>query len=477
MGLERVAERGLGQLGIATTPVDVVRSRRRRLFQALQKLGADFPVALWSGRAPAKNFPANRHYFRANSHFLYFAGLGIENAVIVMDAGSDRTTLFWDEPGPDDALWHGPEPSRDQVAAAVGADDARALGDVYKFIDGGASIYLPDPGARLAQEAVLGRSLSTSPEPEGIDGVLAQAIVEVRLRHDEFAIAEIKKAIAVSIQTHKLGIQSTKNSQLESHVCAKMEEVIYGNQCGTAYNSIVTIAGEVLHNNCYHNPLGRDDLLLADVGAETALGWASDITRTWPVSGKFSPTQKALYDVVLDAHDQGIAAVKPGADYREIHLLVSCVLAGGLVDLGILKGNPESLVDSDAHALFFPHGVGHLMGLDVHDMEDLGDVSGYGPGRVRSDRFGLGFLRLSRILEPNMVVTIEPGFYQVPAILNNSEWRDRYSEMVNWDRLADFSDVRGIRIEDDVLVTETGNEVLTADLPADTDSIEGLMLR
>ncbi|MEM9247030.1 MAG: M24 family metallopeptidase, partial [Cyanobacteria bacterium P01_F01_bin.153] len=219
-----------------------------------------------------------------------------------------------------------------------------------------------------------------------------------------------------------------------------------------------------------------NDLLLADVGAETALGWASDITRTWPVSGKFSPTQKALYDVVLEAHDQGIAAVKPGADYREIHLLASRVLAEGLVDLGILKGNPESLVDADAHALFFPHGVGHLMGLDVHDMEDLGDVSGYAPGRLRSDRFGLGFLRLSRILEPNMVITIEPGFYQVPAILNNATWRERYSEMVNWDRLADFSDVRGIRIEDDVLVTETGNEVLTDDLPVDTGAIEELML-
>ncbi|MEM9771302.1 MAG: aminopeptidase P family protein [Cyanobacteria bacterium P01_D01_bin.73] len=466
----------MARFGIATTPVDVVRDRRRRLSQALQKLGADFPVALWSGRAPAKNFPANCHYFRASSHFLYFAGLGIENAVIVLDAGGDRTTLFWDEPGPGDALWHGPGPSRDQVATAVGADEARELGDLHKFIDGATSIYLPDPGARLAQEAVLGRSLSMSPTPEGIDGVLAQAIVEVRLRHDAFAIAEIRKAISVSIQAHKLGIQSTKKSQIEAQVCAAMEGLISGHQCGTAYNSIVTIAGEVLHNNDHHNSLGKDDLLLADVGAETALGWASDITRTWPVSGDFSPTQKALYDVVLAANRQAIAAVKPGADYQEIHMLSCRVLAEGLVDLGILKGSPEALVDADAHALFFPHGVGHLMGLDVHDMEDLGDVSGYAPGRIRSDRFGLGFLRLSRILEPNMVVTIEPGFYQVPAILNNPEWRDRYDAMVNWERLSEFSDVRGIRIEDDVLVTETGNEVLTADLPVDTDSIEELML-
>ena len=211
------------------------------------------------------------------------------------------------------------------------------------------------------------------------------------------------------------------------------------------------------------------------MGAETALGWASDITRTWPVSGKFSPTQKAVYDVVLAAHDQAIAAVEPGADYEDIHLLACHVLAEGLVDLGILKGVPEDLVNEDAHALFFPHGVGHILGLDVHDMEDLGDVAGYAPGRTRSDRFGLGFLRLSRPLETRMIITIEPGFYQVPAILNDPERRDRFGEMVNWDRLSDFSDVRGIRIEDDVLVTETGRRTLTEALPVSTDEIELLM--
>ncbi len=453
--------------------MEVVRDRRSRLAQALQRRGATFPVALWSGWAAAKNFPANRHYFRANSHFLYFAGLGLENAVVIL--AGDRLTLFWDEPGPGSALWHGPEPSREQVAAAMGADAAYGLTALSNTLDGAASIYLPDPGARAAQEAVLGRSLSVSPAPEGIDGILAAAIVEVRLYHDEFAIAEIEKAAKVSIDAHKTGMQATTTSQVEAQVRAAMEGVIYGHQCRPAYNSIVTIAGEVLHNEHYHHALQPGDLLLADVGAETALGWASDITRTWPVSGKFSPTQKAVYDVVLAAHDQAIAAVEPGADYEDIHLLACHVLAEGLVDLGILKGVPEDLVNEDAHALFFPHGVGHILGLDVHDMEDLGDVAGYAPGRTRSDRFGLGFLRLSRPLETRMIITIEPGFYQVPAILNDPERRDRYGEMVNWDRLSDFSDVRGIRIEDDVLVTETGRRTLTEALPVSTDEIELLM--
>jgi Xaa-Pro aminopeptidase/Xaa-Pro dipeptidase len=216
-------------------------------------------------------------------------------------------------------------------------------------------------------------------------------------------------------------------------------------------------------------------LLLADVGAEAPSGWASDITRTWPVTGKFSPTQRDLYDIVLAAHDACIDKARPGIEYRDLHLLAASVIAQGLVDLGILQGQVSDLVEMDAHALFFPHGVGHLLGLDVHDMEDLGDLAGYAPGRVRSDRFGLGFLRLDRPLQAGMLVTIEPGFYQVPGILNNPEMRMKYRDVVNWERLAQFSDVRGIRIEDDVLITDSGSDVLTAALPTDAEAIEELV--
>ena len=178
----------------------------------------------------------------------------------------------------------------------------------------------------------------------------------------------------------------------------------------------------------------------------------------------------------MAAHDRCTAKVHPGVEYQDIHLFAAQVIAEGLVDLGILKGNSEDLVAMDAHALFFPHGVGHLLGLDVHDMEDLGDLAGYEAGRTRSDRFGLGYLRLNRPLEPGMLVTIEPGFYQVPAILNNPDFRAKYQNVVNWDRLAMFQDVKGIRIEDDVLVTNSGAEVLTAELPTQVKDIENLVL-
>ena len=216
------------------------------------------------------------------------------------------------------------------------------------------------------------------------------------------------------------------------------------------------------------------DLLLADVGAEAPTGWAADVTRTWAVSGKFSSTQRDIYDIVLAAHDACIDKIFPGVEYEDIHLCACQVIAEGLVSLGILKGSPEELVDVDAHALFFPHGIGLLLGLDVLDMEDLGDLAGYEQGRQRSGRFGLGYLRLNRPLRQGMVVTIEPGFYQVPAIVNNSQNRENFSKYVNWERLSQFADVRGIRIEDDVLVTESGSEVLTAALPTQADAVEQL---
>jgi Xaa-Pro aminopeptidase len=286
------------------------------------------------------------------------------------------------------------------------------------------------------------------------------------------ALPELRSAAAVSVAAHKAGMVATKNATTEAEIRGAMEGVIIAQNMSCAYHSIVTVQGEVLHNQSYHHQLQPGDLLLADVGAETPNGWASDVTRTWPVSGKFSGTQKAIYEVVLHAHDDCIAKIYPGIEYQDLHLLAAEVIAKGLVDLGILRGKPQDLVAMDAHALFFPHGIGHLLGLDVHDLEDLGDVAGYEPGRTRSDRFGLGYLRLNRPLQSGMLVTIEPGFYQVPAILNDPNFRQKYHDVVNWEKLEQFADVRGIRIEDDVLVTESGAEVLTAKLPTKIEAIE-----
>ncbi len=432
------------------------------------------PVLLWAGRRPSRNFAANTYPFRASSHFLYFAGLPIEGAIIHLDRG--KATLFTADPSPGAALWHGPSPSRDNLAEQIGAVAARPLSDLKDYVEGCTTIALGSGQSHGQNQAeILGRSLQSSSQATGLDGELVEAIVALRLTHDAGAIAAIEQAVTVSIAAHRAGMHATSQATSEAQVRSVMEQVIQTQNMTLAYNSIVTVRGEVLHNDIYHHQLATGDLLLADVGAEMSLGWAADITRTWPVGGRFSPTQRAVYDIVLAAHDHCIDRLKPGVEYRAIHLGACQVLAEGLVDLGILKGSPADLVETDAHALFFPHGIGHLLGLDVHDMEDLGDRAGYATDRQRSDRFGLGYLRLDRPLVEGMVVTIEPGFYQVPALLNDANNRDRYRDSVNWDRLADFADVRGIRIEDDVLITAEGSRVLTADLPTQAEEIEAIV--
>ncbi|MDB9515429.1 aminopeptidase P family protein [Roseofilum reptotaenium CS-1145] len=441
-------------------------SRRSNLSQHI-----DFPVVLWSGQPSPRNFPANVYPFRANSHFLYFAGLSIPRAAIRLDRG--KLELFVDDPAPGSVLWHGPEPTAAQWAEQMGADAYYPLAALAERAEDAATLPVQDWATRQQQMQCLGRSVSPL---EGQDLELAKAVVELRLCHDELALSEIRQVVSVSVEAHLTGMKGTAKASTEAQVRSLIESVFIAHEMTPAYSSIVTVHGEILHHDRSAHPLTPGDLLLVDAGAETLGGWASDITRTWPVNGQFSPTQRAIYEVVLAAHDRCIAQVKPGQEYEEIHLEGALAMAEGLVDLGILIGNPETLVEQDAHALFFPHGIGHLLGLDVHDMEDLGDLAGYTQGRKRSDRFGLQFLRLNRPLQPGMVITIEPGFYQVPAILDNPQFRHQYDKLVQWEKLAQFKDVRGIRIEDDVLVTDQGAEILTAQLPTTPDQIEQVMI-
>lgn len=429
-----------------------------------------FPVLLWSGSSSPRNFPANRYPFRANSHFLYFAGLPLENAVLYIEAGTLK--LFWDEPSPSATLWHGKTPSRQEIAEKIGAQADYPLADLSLYITQAASLPVGDLKTYQQQCHLLKRSLSPL---GGKDLDLAEAVISLRLHQDALGLEQITQAVFVSIQAHLAGMQQVKHSSTEAQVRAAIESVMIAHQMTPAYNSIVTVHGEILHNEHSHHPLVAGDLLLVDAGAESPLGWASDITRTYPVTGSFSATQRDVYEVVLAAQEACITQIRPHIEYQSIHLTAAQILTEGLINLGILKGSTESLVERDAHALFFPHGIGHLLGLDVHDMEDLGDLAGYCQGRERSERFGLGYLRLNRPLEVGMVVTIEPGFYQIPTLLANKELKAKYQDCVDWECLAKFKDVRGIRIEDDVLVTSQGFEILTERLPRTIEEIENII--
>ncbi|MFK8004605.1 MAG: aminopeptidase P family protein [Polyangiales bacterium] len=440
-----------------------VVQRRAKLGQRIS--GAALFAA---GRSIGRNYPGNPYPFRASSHFLYFVGKGLEGAYALVE--QERTRVFIPTPDADDALWHGPQPSAEELAGALGCEVAplETLPAVLQQTQQVATIPAPDASTREEQAAFLGRGFGRA----GGDADLEHAVVALRSVHDDAAQAGLITAAKATAAAHRAGMAATRPGVSEAAVCAAMEFELAKLDCGTAYGSIVTVHGEVLHNHSHGNECREGDLLLADVGAETADGWAGDVTRTWPVSGTFSPTQRAMYDIVLAAQVDAIARVRPGVRYREVHLQAARTLTQGLVDEGILRGNVDSLVERGVHALFFPHGVGHLLGLDVHDMEDLGDRAGYPEGRARDAQFGLSYLRLDRELAEGMAVTVEPGFYQVPAILNDAARCAFAEDSLDRVALERFADVRGIRIEDDVLVSASTPFVMTADAPKSAEDVE-----
>jgi Xaa-Pro aminopeptidase len=452
-------------MDLHAVPTAALRARRRKLAALL----GEQPALVCAGRATPRNYAANTHPYRANSHFLYFVGLPLEQGALLVEG--EQATLFLPRPDPADELWHGPVPSFEALAEATGCD-VRAADELEAALAGRAIATVPsvELSTRLDQERWLGRSLA---RPTEGDARLLDAIVALRLVHDDAALAEIRAAASATADGHRAAMSLTRPGLTEHEVRAIFDATFYARgMAGHAYSPIVTVHGEVLHSHSHRHALRDGDLLLADVGAESPGGWASDVTRTWPAGGRFSSTQRDVYEVVLAAQRAAIALCRPGTRYRDVHLAASRTLAEGLIGLGILRGDPDELVADGVHALLFPHGIGHLLGLDVHDMEDLGDRAGYAPGRTRSPQFGLAYLRLDRDLAPRMVVTIEPGFYQVPAILADPRLEALASDRLDRARLAKFADVRGIRIEDDVLVTDDEPEVLTADIPKDAAEVE-----
>ncbi|HEY2408182.1 MAG TPA: aminopeptidase P family protein [Polyangiaceae bacterium] len=442
--------------------------RRERLRSQLAT-----PALFVSGWSRPRNFAGNRYPFRAESHFLYFVGESLEGAALLIEpAGS---TLYAQPPDPEAELWAGRAATFAELEARVGCEvksieDLRLPAEV-------ATLPAQDAESAAWQSELCDRDIEhgSGVYLEGADRMLAEIVIEQRLIHDRAAIEQLRAAVSVTHAAHLAGMSVTRPGRREAEVRAAMEAAIVASGCVPAYGSIVTAHGEVLHNERHDGLLADGDLLLADVGAETPEGWAGDVTRVWPANGRFSSTQRELYEVVLASQLAAIAAVAPGVRYLDVHRAAGRKLLEGLLALGIVRGALDDLYARGAAALFFPHGVGHLLGLDVHDMEDLGDAAGYAPGRARSTSAGDRYLRLDRDLAPGMLVTIEPGFYCIPAILDNPSEVGELESVLDRKRLSAFADVRGIRIEDDVLVTDTGCEVLTRSIPKATSDVEAAM--
>jgi Xaa-Pro aminopeptidase len=444
-------------------------ARRARLAESLT--GRALLVA---GQSRPRNFQHNRFPFRAESHFLYLVGRSLEGAALLVEPKG--ATLYAPPADPEAELWTGPMTTLDDLSQELGLE-VRPIEELVGAADI-AALPPQDLETALWLSELLDRDLEPGGgvELEGPDIELAEAMIALRLRHDAPAIAQLRDAAAVTYRAHMAGMRATRAGNREASVRAAMEAEIIAAGCNTAYGSIVTVHGEVLHNERHDGVLGTTDLLLADVGAETPEGFAGDVTRVWPVAGRFSATQRAAYEVVLASQLAAIAAVKPGVRYLDVHRAAGLSLVEGLIGLGILRGDAADLYARGAAALFFPHGVGHLLGIDVHDMEDLGDRAGYAPGRERATAPGDRYLRLDRDLAAGMCVTIEPGFYQIPRILSRPDEVGELESALDRSELARFADVRGIRIEDDVLVTETGHEILSAAIPKSVDDIQHAML-
>lgn len=437
----------------------VYLARRQKLQAKLRSQAALFH----SGYAPVRNLPSSSYPFRANSHFLHFFGPFPPGAVgVVLEHGA---WVFLPQPSRSDLVWEGGGTPWDELLIRSGVFGVKPRDQYESFsrrMFPGQALALPVLSSRGNEE--LTQLLGRAPDLDGWDRELAEWVIECRLTQDAFAVAEMRRAIEGTAAAYAAGRTAAVAGATGWEVLAELERA--GTQRGlrTSFTPIVTTAGDVLHQTEPCGAMSEGDLLLVDFGLETESGYASDVTRTWAVGVADGPARE-LWQVVYEANRRAIAAISPGVLYGEVHRAACLAVAEGLTALGILRGAPESLVERGAHTLFFPHGVGHLLGLDAHDLEDLGDRAGYGDGQQRDSRFGFCFLRLNRRLRPGMVVTIEPGIYMNPALIDDSDLRTQFADALNVDRLELFRGVKGIRLEDDVLVGTQGAEVLTEAIP------------
>ncbi|MGH0053250.1 MAG: M24 family metallopeptidase, partial [Sphaerochaetaceae bacterium] len=302
-----------------------------------------------------------------------------------------------------------------------------------------------------------------------------QAIVDQRSVKEEREIIEIENALGTTARIHQLVLEEAISGRSEQEIYAKAMEVVYRDGGRLAYNAILTTMGQILHINTYQNHLKQGQMLLCDMGAENAMHYASDITRTYPVNRKFTSRQRDIYKIVLSTLDRAIDLVRPGIQFKDVHRHAAKDIAQGLIDLGLMKGNPDDIVKEGAHALFFPHGLGHMLGLDVHDMEGLGETYvGYNSVTKRSEQFGTSNLRLGRILEENFVITVEPGLYFIPNLIRIWKQEQKFRDFINYEKLEPWMDFGGVRIEDDFLVTREGREILGPSIPKTIEEIESV---
>lgn len=426
------------------------------------------------------NYAANTYHFRQDSTFLYFFGISDAGlaAVIDLDAGTD--TVYGDELTIDDVVWTGPLPSLRDRALAAGVQHTAPSADLAAMLEKAKSSgrqihFLPPyrPENKIKLMDWLGVLPSRSKELASVPFI--QAVVELRSVKSAEEIAELEKGVNVTGAMHLAAMRCARPGMTEAEVWGEVMKAVSSADAHVSFPAIITVNGQTLHNHAHHNSMKSGDLLLVDCGGESPFYYAGDMTRTFPVDKTFTQRQRDMYEVVLASQVAACKAITPGINYSDVHLLAARTIADGLKNLGLMKGNMEDAVAQGAHALFFMHGLGHMIGLDVHDMEDLGEnYVGYAQGQERSGQFGTRFLRMARTLRPGFCITVEPGVYFIPELVQMWKAQNQFADYISYDKVESYLGFGGIRIEEDYLVTETGGRLLGDPIAKTVSEVEAV---
>jgi len=444
--------------------------------QALQEHLGSGTILLLGNDEVGMNYAGNIYPFRQDSTFLYYFGIDRPGLAAIIDVEADKTILFGDDFTLEDTVWMGAQPTIADLAARAGVTDTAAFAEIKSHLTNPAEVHFLPP-YRYANRRKLTQWLEISDAAldDKVSEQLIRAVVAQRSIKSTEEITEMDKAATISGAMHEAVMRSAKAGQQEAVLAGVAEGIAVGMNGHLSYPVIATVNGQILHNHYHGNTLQKGQLVLGDFGAETERHYAGDITRTFPVASTFSTPQKEIYTLVLQMMDTAFDKLQVGTPYLDVHLAAAQTMAEGLKELGLMQGDPAAAVAEGAHALFFPHGLGHMIGLDVHDMEDLGEqYVGYSEAVQRSTQFGTAALRLGRALEKGFTLTVEPGIYFIPELIEKWKADGKFQDFINYEKVEAYLDFGGIRIEDDVLITEKGYRILGKPIPKTVEAIENL---
>ncbi|RNI31734.1 aminopeptidase P family protein [Rufibacter latericius] len=442
-------------------------SRRNRL---KKQVGSGLIVLLGNEQS-SMNYKDNWYHFRQDSTFLYFFGIDRAGLVAVLDVEDDTEIIFGDELTPDDIVWMGPQKSIREQASEIGVGVTKPISTLDSYFQDALAkkreIHFLPP-YRPENLLKLSSWLQTSPASiKSIVSVpLIKAVVAQRSIKTPEEVVEIEKGINTTGEMLKTAALLARAGMTEAELAGQLQAIAIKDGGDLAFPTILTVNGQILHNHYSSAQLQAGQLVLVDCGAASSMHYSGDMTRTFPVNERFSNQQKEMYEVMMTAYEQAVAMLKPGVRYKDVHLQACASLVDGLKQFGLMKGDTQEAVSQGAHALFFPCGLGHMLGLDTHDMEDLGEeYVGYAEDQQKSNQFGLKSLRLARALEPGFVLTVEPGLYFNPDLIDLWAGEKMHADFINYDKVANYKDFGGIRIEEDFLITPEGSRLLGNPVP------------